>query len=407
MRYKLILSALFLTFGIFNTVSRAQTSTDVGIKANLAGGEVTAVAEGKITLQTKDGALEVLVSDKTEFKRIPPDNPVLKAAVASSLTEIGTGDKLLVTGVVAADKKTVPAKAVYLITKADISKKQTKEQEEWRTRGIAGKVVTFNPQTNVLTVSVRGLMGERTVTVKPKSDVQYYRYAPDSVQFSEAKKSSIGEIELGDAIRVLGDKNADGSEMQAEKIVTGAFRTVGGTVTAINAETNEVTISDFQTKKPITVVVSEASVLKQFPADMAQRMAQFQAMQAGGAGGGLRPPTQGGTGAQQNSGGQTQPQTPPNGGGQGGFGNRGGGGIDEMLERFPNIKVTDLKVGEMIAVSSTKSADPNRIRAIKLLSGVEPFLRTAQAPTGGGRGGNRGGGDSGFSIPGLDGFGTP
>jgi hypothetical protein len=78
-----------------------------------------------------------------------------------------------------------------------------------------------------------------------------------------------------------------------------------------------------------------------------------------------------------------------------------------MLERFPNIKVTDLKVGEMIAVSSTKSADPNRIRAIKLLSGVEPFLRTAQAPTGGGRGGNRGGGDSGFSIPGLDGFGTP
>ena len=123
-------------------------------------------------------------------------------------------------------------------------------------------------------------------------------------------------------------------------------------------------------------------------------MAQFQ---TGGAiqppNGGVRPPQ-----TNQANGGQT----PPNGMRQGG-GMRGAGGIDEMLERFATITIADLKVGEMIAFSSTKSAAQDRVTAIKLLSGVEPFLKAPQ--TTGNNGARRGGADSGFSIPGLDGTG--
>jgi transcription antitermination factor NusG len=405
MRKNLFLSAVFIFIGIFGTSLSAQTNADVGIKPNFAGGEVTSIADGKIVLQTKDGALELVLSDKTEYKRVPPENPSLKAAVAASLTDIGVGDKLLVTGMVSEDKKTIPAKAVYLITKADIAQKQTKEQTEWQTRGVVGKVKSFNPMTKIIVVSVRSLMGEKEIQVSPKEAAEFYRYAPDSVKFSEAKKSSMNEIEIGDSLRALGDKNADGSEVKAEKIITGAFKTVGGTITAIDAEKNEITINDFQTKKPVTIVVSDSSILKQFPAEMANRMAQFQA--GGGGQGGFRPPTQGNTPTttpQQKP--PTQGQT-PNGQGGGGF-RGGGGGIDEMLERFPTVKVADLKVGEMIAVSSTKSADPSRIKAIKLLSGVEPFIKMQQMATAGQGGGNRGGGaNSGFTIPGLDGFGAP
>ncbi len=57
----------------------------------------------------------------------------------------------------------------------------------------------------------------------------------------------------------------------------------------------------------------------------------------------------------------------------------------------------------MIAVSSTKNSAADRIRAIKLLAGVEPFLRMAQA----GNGKRAGGVEGGFSIPGLDGIGFP
>lgn len=377
---------LFL-FSLFLLISSAVFAQ--GVKPSAISGEVVSITDEKIILKTKDGEMDANLSASTQYFRVPPENPTLKAAVASTLQEISVGDKLLVTGILAEDKKSLPAKSVYLISKSDIAQRDTKETQDWRTRGIAGKVVVYNPQTSVITVSVRGLMGERTILVKPKANAEFYRYAPDSVKFSEAKKSNLGEIELGDSIRVLGDKNADGSEMEAEKIVTGAFKTVGGTIKAVNAETNEVIITDFQTKKDVTVIVSDSSVLKQFPPDMAQRMAQFQA----GGQGGMRPPTQ--QGNQQNP----QQQNPN---GQGNGVRPGGGGIDDMLERFPNIKITDLKVGEMIAVSSTKNADPSRINAIKLLSGVEPFLRMAQTTGGGNRGG---GGNTSFTIPGLDGFG--
>ena len=74
-----------------------------------------------------------------------------------------------------------------------------------------------------------------------------------------------------------------------------------------------------------------------------------------------------------------------------------------MLERFPNITAADLKVGDMIAVSSTKGTTVDRITAIKLLAGVEPFLRAAQAISGG----HRGQGAPSLNIPGLDGIDFP
>jgi hypothetical protein len=77
-----------------------------------------------------------------------------------------------------------------------------------------------------------------------------------------------------------------------------------------------------------------------------------------------------------------------------------------MLERFPNITAADLKAGEMIAVSSTRSTTPEHIIAIKLLAGVEPFIRVAQAQAAA-SGGQRGQGALSLDIPGLDGFGGP
>ncbi|MBC7900467.1 MAG: hypothetical protein H7070_10505, partial [Saprospiraceae bacterium] len=92
------------------------------------------------------------------------------------------------------------------------------------------------------------------------------------------------------------------------------------------------------------------------------------------------------------------------GGGRGGLGGQRAGGIDDMLDRFPNITVADLKAGDMIAVSSSRSGDADRITAIKLLAGIEPFIRAAQATNGGRRAGQ---GTQSLSIPGLDGIDFP
>lgn len=389
-----------------------------GIKANLAAGEVAAInpTENKISLKTKDGTIDVVLTATTVFKRVPPENPKLSAATDAALSDLGVGDKVLVTGTVAADKKSVPAKNIYLITKSDISKKNASEREAWRTRGISGRIVSLNPNKEEFTIAVasRGPLGEQNVVVSPKDNVNYRRYAPDSVKFDDAKNSSFSELKIGDQVRALGDRSADNTNFKAERVVSGAFKMVGGTITAIDTAKNEITIKELQTNKPVTIIVNDHSIMRKFPAEMANMMAGRMM------GGGMQPPqgtTPGGgnvvvmrppQGTQPTGGGQTVQSTPPNGSvPQGNVVRPGGGGrggdLDDLLERLPVISLADLKVGDAIGVSSS-STSPNRYTAIKLVSGVEPFFRAPQMTMGGGQRNNQ----PQINIPGLDGgIGTP
>jgi len=383
-------------------VSAASAQTPA-MKPSLASGDVASIESGKIVLQTKDGPLDVTLSDKTEYKRVPPENPSLKAAVPSALSDIAVGDKLMVTGIFSDDKKTLPARGVYLMTKSDIAQRQVKESEKWATRGVSGRVASIDPVTRQIKIDVRGMVGSTSVVLTPKEAAKFLRYAPNSVKFSEAKESTLTEIQPGDMLRALGDRSADGASFAAEEIITGAFRTVAGKVKTVDVAKNEVVITDEASKKDITVDLGSATTLKKFPEEWAQRMAAMQSGQGGrpggsGPGGAARPQANGApTGGQPGAAG-------PGGPGRGPGGPRGG--IDDMLERFPNITAADLKAGEMIAVSSTRSTTPEHIIAIKLLAGVEPFIRVAQAQAAA-SGGQRGQGALSLDIPGLDGFGGP
>ncbi|MEO6335079.1 MAG: hypothetical protein ABIO91_08860 [Pyrinomonadaceae bacterium] len=391
-------TVVLLSAGVTGVLAQTQS-----MKKSYVPGEVMSIESRRLVLRTKDGSIDVSLSDKTEYMRVPPDNPVLKAAVVAALSDIGVGDKVVVSGILPEDRKTLPALAVYLMTKSDFAQRQARESERWATKGISGRVASVDQITKQIKIEVRGLANSTSVVLTPKEGAKVMRYAPNSVKFSEAKISSINDIQAGDMLRALGDRSPDGSSFTAEEIVTGAFRTVAGTVKTVDAVKNEVVITDAQSKKDITVELGSASVLKQFPPEMAQRMAALQSGQAGGVRPGGGPPGSAAGGERPvRAGGGATP------GGQGGPG-RGSGGargsIDDMLERFPNIKAADLKPGDVIAVSSTRNNTPERITAIKLLAGVEPFLRAAQAQAA--SGGQRGRGGLSLDIPGLDGFGGP
>jgi hypothetical protein len=397
--FSIAFAIVLLTAGVSSSFSQA-----VSVKPSVITGDVTSIEAGRIVLQTKDGALGVTLTDKTVYKRVPPENPDPRAAVASSLADIGVGDKLLVTGIFGDDKKILPARSIYLMTKSDIAQKQVKESERWAARGISGRVASVDQITKQIKIEVRGLGNSTNVVLTPKGDAKILRYAPNSVKFSEAQSSTVNDIQAGDMLRALGDRSADGASFAAEEIVTGAFRTVAGTVKAVDAAKNEVVITDAQSKKDITVELGSASVLKRFPEEMAQRMASFQG--GGARPGGAGPAGAGAAGARPQANGAPNAGQPGPGGAGRGFGGGGGArGIDDMLERFPNITAADLKTGEVIAVSSTKNNTPERITAIKLLAGVEPFLRAAQAQAA--SSGQRGQGGLSLDIPGLDGFGGP
>jgi ribosomal protein L24 len=386
---------ILLISGIFGLVF-GQTP-EAAAKPSYFFGDVAIISGNAVSINTKTGRIEVSLTEKTTYKRVSAETLNMATATPGLLADISVGDKVTVSALPVGSSGAFSARTVYFVTKADVEAKNVKETEEWRRRGIAGKVASVNPQTNQITVELRNLMGSSNVTLTPKENAKFLRYAPDSIRYDEAKDSAISDVKAGDMLRALGDRSADGTGFAAEKIVTGAFQTIAGTVKSVDPEKNEVVIKNLQSGKDVTVVVSETSVLKKFPAEMAERMAGSQMGGAGMA----RPVGQGS---------QTQPV--PQGGqaGQGqsprpagtGFGARPAGGIDDMLDRFPGITVADLKAGDMIAISSTRNGALDRIKAIKLVAGVEPFLRMAQMSGGGQRGQ---GVQGGFSIPGLDGIG--
>lgn len=390
---KIFAAFTFLAAFAFNVVLGQQATSPKNV---LVPGDVITVDAGKIAMRTKDGELTVTLSDKTVYKKVLAETPIrLSAASAGSLSDIAVGDKLLVSGILAADS-TLPAKTVYILSKSDLEQRNAKDRERWTTRGISGRVAAVNPDTQQISIEVRGLAGLTPVVVSPKEKVLFRRYAPNSVRYSESLASSLSDIKPGDMLRAVGDRSPDGASFAAEEILTGAFATLAGPIKSIDVQKNEIVVGDLQSKKDVVVSLQSAMVFKRFPEQIAQMMAARQAAGPNAGGGpGQRNPA-GGAGMQPGmrpaaDGAPTAPRSGPGPG-------RPRGGIDEMLETFPTISASDLKVGEVIAVSFSKSAAMDRITAIKLLAGVEPFLAAAQASSG-----RQSGQNQTLNIPGLDG----
>lgn len=362
---------LTLTFSVL-----AQNGLpDIGIQNNLALGVVRLAGAEKLVIETKDGAIDVVLLSSTIYKRLSPDNLKLSAAEDAVLADITVGDRVLVTGKVSDDKKSIYSNKVFLVKGTDLEAQAAIQREEWQRRGIAGKITEVNAEAKTLSVSVSSIVGAATiVTVTPDESTRFKRYSENSARYSDAEVSEFSAIYVGDTVQALGDKSEDGLSFKAEEILSGSFVTVAGKVKSIDPDKNEAVITDIMTDKDVTVVVNASSQLKMFPEEMAQRFAAFQAM--------------GGAAAVSGGGGR-----------QGGRPGGGMGDINQLASRFPNITVAELKVGELIAVSSTKPKVPGRITAIKLFAGVGPFIAaSAKTTNSGGRGVS-----GGISIPGLDG----
>jgi hypothetical protein len=182
--------------------------------------------------------------------------------------------------------------------------------------------------------------------ITTSAETKFRRYAPDSVRFSDAKVSAIGELKAGDQLRALGAKSADGAKFGADEIVTGAFQTIGGAITEVNAEKQEIKINDVQSKQPVTIVVSKDSLMRRLTPELLTALLPADA--------------------------KSKPATnaaPPA---------KGSGDLQEMFDQLPALSLAELKPGESILISSTKGADPARVTAIAVVSGVGPLLQNSQ-----------------------------
>jgi hypothetical protein len=339
-------------------------------------GTIKSIVGNAITLTTDAGAdVNVVADDSTKIVRVAPGQTTLAGATAIHLQDLQVGDRVLVRGQASSAGAPLNAASIIVMKRADVEAKKAEEQAAWQS-GVGGLVKSADPASGTVTITMAALGGTKTVEIHTTKATILRRYAPDSVNFDDAKVGTIDQIHAGDQLRARGTRSADGSEFDAQEIVSGAFRNIAGTITAIDASANTISVMDLITKKPFVVKFTPQSEIRQLAPEMAQRIAvRLRAAQGGG-----QPGTPGGGGA---AGGDRGAGGPPGAAGQrpGGFQRGGGaaGDLQQMLSRLPPATLANLQKGEAVMIVSTEGAVSGEVTAITLLGGVEPIL---EAPSG-------------------------
>jgi Domain of unknown function (DUF5666) len=341
-------------------------------------GTVKAISGNTITLTTDAGSdVTILVQDATKLLRVAPGQKDLKDAAPIQLQNLQPGDRILVLGRLADDGKSVLARSVVAMKQADVAEKQTHEREEWQKHGTGGLVSGIDPASNTITISLPAVGEKKTVTIHLSNATILRRYAPDSVKFDDAKPAPLDQIKPGDQLRARGTRNADGSELTADEVVSGSFRNIAGTISAIDASARTLTVLDLATKKPVTLKITPDSQIRKIPAPMAQRIAmRLKGVPADA-------PPHGANGSAATSAQTAKPAGPPAGSsgasGSAGMERPGGAGGDaadlqQAILRMPAATLAEMQKGDVVMIVATAGGSNGIPSAITLLSGVEPIL---------------------------------
>jgi hypothetical protein len=335
--------------GLFSTALYAQTTNpppaDPAITALSVMGVVSELKPDtrQVIVKTAAGSeVTVTLTDKTVFMRIPPGEKTKDKFIRIAPTDFTLGDSVFARGRMTEDRKSMPALEFYVMSKGEIAEKRERERSEWSKRGIAGTISAINAETKEITVEARTADGPKPIVLATSGDTKFRRYAPDSVRFDDAKAGSFSDLKVGDQLRALGTKSADGGRFTPEEIVTGSFQTISGTITEIDAAKKEIKIKDLQSQQPVTIALSKDSTMRRLTPEMVAALAPPAKPDA------AKPPV------------------------------KGSGDLQEMFDQLPTFSLQELKPGESILISSTKSADPARVTAIAVVSGVGPLLQNTQ-----------------------------
>src|SRR6266436_4068860 len=400
-----VLITLMLAEPGYSYAQGKPTSTSGDAQIAKAVGTIKSIQADSITVTAESGGegdVVAKLTGSTKILRVPPGEKDLKNATALQPQDLQIGDRVLVRGKASTDgdKHTIVALAVIVMKQADVAAKQQHDRDDWQKRGVGGLVTNVDATAGTITISSSGIGASRNIAVHITKDTILRRYALDSVKFDDAKPAPVtqimAQIKTGDQLRARGTRNADGSEVSAEEVVSGAFRNIAGTIKAIDAASNTVTVEDAISKSAVVVKVSSDSQMKTLPAEMAQRIAMRLKGTPGG--NGDQPGTNGQSNGQSMKDQSMKDQSMKDQGGAPGAGRtrtsksaesqaasvpgggQGGNGpldLQRMLSRLPNSTLADLQKGDAVMIVSTEGTDSGAVTAITLLAGVDAILRAA------------------------------
>ncbi|MGC2729032.1 MAG: DUF5666 domain-containing protein, partial [Candidatus Sulfotelmatobacter sp.] len=289
-------------------------------------GAIKAINGAVVTLTPDSGPnVSVTVQATTRILRIAPGEKDLKNATPIQLQDLQVGDRILVAGKASDDNLSLAASTVVVMTRSDLEARHQQDLQDWQKRGVGGIVKVVDAGAGTVTISITSLSGSKNIVIHSSKTTVIRRYGPDSAQFDNAKPSTLQEIHPGDQVSARGERNADGTELAAEEIVSGSFRNIAGTVNSVDASSSTISVHDLLSNKTVLVKITQDSMLRQLPPEVAQRIAvrwKGSAAGASSAAGSSAPPSPGGNATSPRSGGAPD--------------------FQQMINRMPAITLADL-----------------------------------------------------------------
>jgi hypothetical protein len=338
-------------------------------------GTISAMNGDTITVKPDSGdPRQVQVPATAAVKRVEPGQKDLSNAETIQLTDLQTGDRVLVRLDPNATGDTPQATQIITIKAGDVAKKQQQDREDWTRSGVGGLVKSVDPASGVIVLTSGAGTTLKIIQVHVSKNTVLKRYAAASVRYDLAQPAAIDAIQAGDQLRARGNKNADGTEVDATEIISGSFRNISGTIASLDASGSTFSVKDLLSKKQVTVHITPDAQMHALPENMARMIAaRLKGTSSAGGAGASGGPSGGVPVGQQRS---------WSGNGQGGAGNGAGGAarsgdMQALLSRTPVVHFSDLKKGDAVMLVATSGGSD--VTAITLLTGVEPLLEAPEA----------------------------
>src|ERR1700679_2311692 len=237
-----LLTPSLLAAGVMTAPVLAQDAAAPA--AQRAAGTVKSASATGLTLTTTAGQdVTVTVPATVKVLVVPPGSKDLKSATDGTPSDVTPGDRVLVTGAAGADGALTAQRVIVMKAQA-IAETHAADTAAWA-KGAGVMVKSVDAAGGKIEIA----SGLKTVVVVVSPTTVVRHYAGGSVNFADAKLSTIGEIQKGDQLRVRGTRSADGTTITADELVTGTFGHYSGLISAIDATAGTVTLKDLAAKK--------------------------------------------------------------------------------------------------------------------------------------------------------------
>ena len=360
LRIAFSLGILFTVVGGMGPTLPAQTPAPAPAAATIPAklGTVKAISGTSVTLATDAGpTVTIIVPDGAKVQQMAVGSTDLKTAKPAQFSDIAVGDRLLAAVRAGDTPDSFVARQVVVIKSADIAQMQAAQQADWKVNGVGGIVSAIDPAAGTITIT----SGAKKVVIDTTpGKTEFKRFASDSVKYQDAKPGTLAQIQVKDQLQARGKKSADGLQVQADEVVSGAFLDLSGEIASVDATAGKITLKDLATRKMMTVDVTANSDLRLMPLRTATMFAQ-RTNGGGGAAGGGGGPAGGGPGAGQGAG--------------GGMRRSASADLSQLITTFPAIALADLHKGDAVMiVASDPTPGASTVTAITVLTGVDAIL---------------------------------